>query len=356
MTEAEGRLGVGILGATGYAGSELARLLIQHPRVDLRALGARRSAGQPANLVLPHLPLLQMTLDDDKTSAASFKARGVEVMFACLPHGVFAAQAAAYLEVGIRVIDLSGDFRLRTTQQYRTHYHHEHPAPHLLEEAVYGLCEWCDEDTLHAPLVANPGCYATAILLGLMPPVAAGWLSGAPVVVNALSGVSGAGRGQALSTQYGEVQGSAAPYRVGEQHPHLGEIRQMMASCMDAPPPVIFNPHLVPMARGIVASLAISLNSPKTVSDATALYEARYADSDFVQLLGSTQLPESRFVRGSNRCDLAIRLAADGRMLLVFAAIDNLLKGAAGQAVQNLNRMHGWDAKLGLSVDGFACI
>ncbi len=201
--------------------------------------------------------------------------------------------------------------------------------------------------------MANPGCYATAILLGLLPAVEAGLVGREPIVVNAISGVSGAGRAPSLATHFVECDGSVSPYRVGEEHPHLGEILQLLAEEGLAPLPMVFNPHLAPMARGILASIVLTLRFPLEPDRARAIYAERYSGQPFVRVLEEGQLPETRHVRGSNRCDLAIRTSAGGHLLTVFSAIDNLIKGAAGQAIQNFNRMRGWPEETGLPRTGW---
>jgi N-acetyl-gamma-glutamyl-phosphate reductase len=350
------RVGVGILGATGYTGVELVRILAAHPGAALRALGSRQHAGVPMSRVWPALPHVDLGLEAEPDDPRAWVERGVEVVFAALPHGAFAERAAAWVEAGLRVVDLSADFRLRDAGEYERRYGRVHPAPGLLPRAAYGLTEWRRDELLDATLVANPGCYATAVLLAVLPAVAAGWWSGAPIVANALSGVTGAGRGPTLATHFVECGNGAAPYKVGEEHAHLGEMRQAIGrESPAAGAEIVFNPHLVPMARGIVASVAVPLAAPLDLDSARAAYAARYADEPCVQLLDGDLLPETRHVRGSNRCDLAVRVAAGGRLLLVFAALDNLQKGAAGQAVQNWNRMQGWDETTGLSLAGWPC-
>ena len=360
-------LRVGILGVSGYGGLELVRLLAAHPHAQLVAASSRQYAGQPLGRACGALQDGSLVLDGDLEDPASWRDRGVEVVFAALPHGAFAARARKYLEAGMRVVDLSADFRLRDADEYARRYGLDHPDPALLESAVYGLTEWTDEAALRAArLVANPGCYATAILLATLPAVAAQWCSGAPVIVNALSGVSGAGRVPASTTHFVECGENATPYKVGEAHAHLGEVRQALRRIqaggrgVDSVEPAgardvetIFNPHLVPMARGILASVAIPLGRSVESAAAQELYAGRYARTPCVRVLESDMLPETRHVRGSNRCDVAVRVAAGGTVLLVFAVIDNLVKGAAGQAVQNWNRMQGWPETLGLPLDGW---
>jgi len=349
---------VGVLGATGYSGIELVRLLAAHPRARLEVVGARQQAGRPLREVWPALPDSTAIFEPESLAAETWANRGVEVLFAALPHGVFAARAYEFRRAGIRVVDLSADFRLRDAREFERRYHLEHPAADLLGEAVYGLTEWTAPEALAgANLVANPGCYATAILLATLPALTADIAGHGPLIVSALSGVSGAGRAAALGTQFVECGNGAAPYKVGEVHPHLGEITQALRShravTAKEDNAVIFNPHLVPMARGIVANVAIPLAAPLRAEDARAIYADRYARQPFVRLLEADALPETRHVRGSNRCDLALRVVADAKLLLVFAALDNLIKGAAGQAIQNWNVMQGWPQELGLPRDGW---
>jgi N-acetyl-gamma-glutamyl-phosphate reductase len=359
MTKTPKPIGVAVLGATGYAGAELIRLLGQHPHASIRLATSRRWAGQTLSAALPatapNAPYAHLVLDNVDVDVAAAAQRGVEVVFACLPHGQFAAQAEAWLGAQVRVIDLSADYRLRDAQAYLRHYHFEHAAPKRLEEAVYGLGSWFAEAlSPKTRLVANPGCYATAILLAALPAAKAGWLSDAPLIINALSGVSGAGRALQMTTLFAECQNSVAPYKVGESHAHLGEIGQALGHYGVASP-IIFNPHLVPMARGIMATLSLPLTRPRTQAQAQALYQNCYAQAEEIVVLPGAQLPETRFVRHTNRCDLAVRLVADGHVLLVFSAIDNLLKGAAGQAVENFNRLFGHAPQLGLPQGGAAC-
>jgi N-acetyl-gamma-glutamyl-phosphate reductase len=359
---------VGILGVSGYSGTELLRLLAAHPFARVVAAASRQFAGQPLVAACPGLATAGgLVLDDDLADPGAWADRGVQVVFAALPHGAFAARARRFVDAGIRVVDLSADFRLRDAAEYQRRYGLAHPDPALLERATYGLTEWAGDALAAARLVANPGCYATAILLATLPAVAAGLSSGAPIVVNALSGVSGAGRSPSLATHFVECGEGAAPYKVGEEHAHLGEIQQALRrsrsdACIATGDPafgiddatVVFNPHLVPMARGILATVALPLAVAASTAELADLYRERYAGHAFVRVLDGAALPETRFVRGSNRCDIALRAAAGGRLLLAYAAIDNLGKGAAGQAIQNWNRMQGWPETTGLPLDGWS--
>jgi N-acetyl-gamma-glutamyl-phosphate reductase len=347
-------LGVGVLGATGYAGAELVGLLLAHPRVHLRAGTSRGQAGKTLLQALPHLAGGDLVLEDDNVDPVGWRARGIEVVFACLPHGAFAARAKAFLDAGLQVVDVSADFRLRTAADYPRFYKREHPAPALLHEAVYGLSEWARPLLVGARLVANPGCYATAMLLATLPAAVRDWIDpSGPILVNAVSGVSGAGRVPQTATHFVECGNSVSPYKVGEAHQHLGEVGQTLRERGSAAT-VVFNPHLVPMARGILATVAVPLVTPIAGAAAQAAFCESYADAPCVRVLGPDILPETRFVRASNRCDLAVRVVNGGRTLLVFSALDNLVKGAAGQAVQNLNLMRGWPETCGLPLTGVA--
>lgn len=350
-------ISVGILGATGYAGTELVRLLGSHSRARIRGLGSRQFAGLPAREAFPGFPELDLVLENEDVLPSLWRERGIDIVFAALPHGAFAVRARGFLDAGMKVVDLSGDFRPGADKTYEEQHGLPHPGKDLVPRAVYGLTEWCNGELGSAQLVANPGCYATALLLSLLPAVASNWWNGEPIVANALSGVTGSGRAPSATTHFVECGNGAAPYRVGEAHAHLVEMRDAIRAhgiaSQDTEPRMVFNPHLVPMARGIVANVSIPLAFDVSPAMAAELYQDRYCNSAFVRVIQGNGLPETRHVRGSNRCDLAIRVADMGRLLLVFAAIDNLVKGAAGQAVQNWNRMMGWPDTLGLPRDAW---
>jgi N-acetyl-gamma-glutamyl-phosphate reductase len=349
-----GSRGVGILGATGYAGTELVRLLASHPGARIEALASRQFAGRPAADAFPGFPGMKLQVEGEDVEPGAWRARGIDSVFSALPHGSFAGRARSFLDAGIRIIDLSADFRPGAVRAYEDRHGSRHPDMHLVEKAIYGLTEWCGEELVGTQFVANPGCYATAVLLAVLPAVESGWWNGEPIVANALSGVTGSGRAPSTTTHFVECGNGAAPYKVGEAHSHLAEMRDSIrcrAPKHERPnglPRLVFNPHLVPMARGIVANVAIPLSTPISLDDAAERYRERYRESAFVRIADGEALPETRHVRGSNRCDLAVRVADAGRLLLVYAAIDNLVKGAAGQAVQNWNRMMGWPEGTGL--------
>jgi N-acetyl-gamma-glutamyl-phosphate reductase len=353
MTETTG---IGILGATGYAGTELVRLLGSHPRARIEALASRQFAGRPAAEAFPGFPELNLAVESEDIEPRAWRARGIETVFAALPHGRFAERARRFLDAGIRAVDLSADFRPGAGPAFKDRHGSPHPAMDLIGQAVYGLTEWCNGELGNAHLVANPGCYATAVLLSVLPAIESNWWNGEPMVANALSGVTGSGRAPSSTTHFVECGNGAAPYKVGEAHAHLVEMRDTIrihTPLSQVPPRLVFNPHLVPMARGIVANVSIPLAFDVSPSMAVELYGERYRNHPFVRVIEGDALPETRHVRGSNRCDMAVRVADAGRLLLVFAALDNLVKGAAGQAVQNWNRMMEWPDALGLPRDAW---
>jgi N-acetyl-gamma-glutamyl-phosphate reductase len=253
------------------------------------------------------------------------------------------------------VIDVSSDFRLKNPSDYVRYYHYEHPDPDLLDRAGYGLVEWRPWVAKETMLVANPGCYPTATLLALAPVLGAGLHSGAPVVVNALSGVSGAGRAASVKNLFVEVEGAAGAYKIGQEHAHCAEIQQTMRGmCASGAsvPSLVFNPHVVPMARGIVATVTVPLVRTCEHKMLLELYREYYRNSVFVRVLEDNRLPQTRDVRFTNRCDMALRTVENGTILVVTSVIDNLLKGAAGQAVQHLNVAEQFPMETGLALCG----
>jgi N-acetyl-gamma-glutamyl-phosphate reductase len=335
---------VAIAGASGYTGAELIRLLSGHPGVELVRLAAGEQAGRTLRAVHPQFrgtALGERTLVESDWDAL---AEGVDLAFLALPHGHALTAAPRLLARGCRVVDLGADFRLRDPEAYRRWYRLEHTASDLLHEAVYGLPELSRAAIAEARLVANPGCYPTAAALALLPllPFAD---PDRPLVVDAKSGVSGAGRKASLEFAFTEVDESLRPYGV-LGHRHAPEIAQAVADATGAPRLVIFTPHLIPMTRGLLATCYVPLAKPP--ADLRALFVERYRGEPFVAVLDAEELPATGAVRGSNRCDLAVRWDPESRLAIAFGAIDNLVKGAAGQAVQNMNLMFGLDERTGL--------
>lgn len=324
---------VGIFGATGYTGYELVRILQRHPDVDIAFATSQSYAGQCLSDVFPAAPDLPLV------TAADAPLAQTELVFLCLPHAAAATTAVAALEAGNRVVDLSADFRIKDVATYEQWYGVTHPAPALLDEAVYGLTEFARAALAQARLVANPGCYTTTSLLALQPLMAAQVATTGDVIIDAKSGVSGAGRAPKQNTHFVEVADNLTPYKIGRAHRHLPEMEQVIGWWHNAPPRLIFCPHLLPVPRGILANVYVPLADTWQEADLRRLYSATYTDEPFVRLLPPGQLATLAHVTHTNRCVISLTLA--GRTLIVTSATDNLVKGAAGQAVQNMNVMLG---------------
>jgi N-acetyl-gamma-glutamyl-phosphate reductase len=333
---------VGIVGGTGYTGVELLRLLASHPQVQLQIITSRSEAGMPVAELFPNL---RGRVDLRFSEPDSAALAGCDVVFTATPNGVAMGMARELLEAGTRMIDLAADFRLRDPAEWERWYGMPHACPELLEEAVYGLPEVNREAVRAARLVANPGCYPTAVQLGFLPLIDAGLADTGRLVADCKSGVSGAGRKAAVPTLMAESGESFKAYAV-PGHRHLPEIRQGLALAAGSEVGLTFVPHLVPMIRGIHATLYATIADRG--ADLQALFERRYAGEPFVDVMPPGSHPETRTVRGANHCRLALHRPQDGDMVVVLAVIDNLVKGAAGQAVQNMNLMFGLPEDSGL--------
>jgi N-acetyl-gamma-glutamyl-phosphate reductase len=332
---------VGIVGATGYTGVELLRLLTTHPEVEIVAVTSRSMAGTRVDELFPNLRghLELCFVEPDAQSLA-----GCDLIFFATPNGTAMQLVPELMQAGSRVIDLAADFRLDDTDLWEQWYGMPHACPELLAEAVYGLPEMNREQIKGAKLVANPGCYPTAVTLGYMPLIENGLLAPDGLVADVKSGVSGAGRKAAISTLMGECGESFKAYGV-PGHRHLPEISQSLAILSGGAIELTFVPHLVPMVRGICATLYGRL--VKKV-DLQSLFADYYADEPFVDVMPSGSHPETRSVRGTNVCRIGAHQPQGGDTVVVLSVIDNLVKGAAGQAVQNMNLMYGLEEKLGL--------
>lgn len=332
---------VGIVGGTGYTGVELLRLLAQHPQVELRAITSRGDAGTAVSDMFPSLRG-RVGLKFEDPAKADLKA--CDVVFFATPNGVAMQQAPALLAAGVRVIDLAADFRIRDISEWEKWYGMQHACPEWVAKAAYGLPERSREEIRKAQLIANPGCYPTAVQLGFMPLVEAGVVSLDGLIADAKSGVSGAGRKAETHILFSEASDNFKAYGV-PGHRHLPEIRQGLTRMAGAPVALTFVPHLTPLIRGIHATLYARIE--KEV-DFQGLFEARYANEAFVDVLPPKSHPETRSVRSANMCRIAIHRPQGGDMLVVLSVIDNLVKGAAGQAVQNMNIMFGIEETTGL--------
>lgn len=331
---------IGIFGATGYTGFELVKILQRHPCAEVLFVTSQSYAGQSLSAVFPTAP------DWPLIPAEAAPLEQTDLVFLCLPHAAAAATAVTALEAGNRVIDLSADFRLRDAATYAHWYGHPHPAPHLLAEAVYGLTEFARDCLPAARLVANPGCYPTSILLALQPILAAQVDIAHTIIADAKSGVSGAGRAPSQTTHFVEVADNFAPYKIGRSHRHLPEIEQGMGGWHHQPPSLIFSPHLLPVPRGILSTIYVPLTDSWTAEALHDLYLAAYAGEPFVKVLPPGQPATLAHAVHTNRCVIGLTLA--GNTLILTSAIDNLIKGAAGQAVQNMNVMAGLPETAGL--------
>lgn len=335
---------VAILGASGYTGAELIRLLANHPRVRLTALTADRKAGQKMASVFPHLAPFGLP---DLIALDAFDAASVDFVFCALPHGT-TQEIIAALPKDKKICDLSADFRLRSLDSYAEWYGHAHLAPALQEEAVYGLTELHRAEIAKARLVANPGCYPTTAQLPLVPLIAAGQIALDPIIIDSKSGVSGAGRAAKEGSLYTEVAEGMHAYGVAS-HRHSPEIEQGLSDAAGKPVVVSFTPHLIPMNRGMLSTIYVNLAGGATAADLHATLAARYADEPFVKVLPFGQTPHTRHTRGSNLALIGVTADRRPNGVILTCAIDNLTKGASGQAVQNMNAMLGFDETLGLA-------
>jgi N-acetyl-gamma-glutamyl-phosphate reductase len=335
---------VGVVGGSGYTGIELLRILLAHSSVEVTQVTSRSERGQPVAGMYPslrgHCELLFVDPDDAGLEQC-------DIVFFATPNGTAMRQAPRLLEAGVRVIDLAADFRLRDPAEWERWYGEPHACPQLLEEAVYGLVEVNREAVRSARLVANPGCYPTAVQLGLWPLLASGAVQTTDLIADAKSGVSGAGRHLRTGSLYSEAADSLCAYGVAG-HRHLPEILQGLADMADGPVGLTFVPHLTPMIRGIHATLYARPGQQGIAGDWQTLFELHYAHEPFVDVLPAGQHPETRSVRGANTCRIAVQAAPGGERIVVMSVIDNLVKGAAGQAVQNMNVMLGLPETAGL--------
>ena len=340
---------VGLVGVTGYTGMELARLLTGHPVMRLVAATSRAEAGKRLGDIYPFLnglPGADVVLiepEPDRIAAAC------DVAFLAVPHTAATEMAAALVERGIKVVDLSADFRLKDAAVYEQWYKVEHKRPDLLPEAVYGLPELYADAIAKARLVANPGCYPTSIIFGLAAALSKGLVRTHGIVADSKSGTSGAGRSAKISSLYCEVADTFRAYGIGT-HRHTPEIEQELSRVAGEQLTISFNPHLVPMHRGILSTIYAELKAPISQAEAQEAYETMWRDSPWIRVLPAGQLPETRNVRGTMFCDMSVIVDQRTNRLIVVSVIDNICRGASGQAVANANLMFGLPADTGLQL------
>ena len=332
---------IGIVGGTGYTGVELLRLLAQHPQAEIVAITSRGDAGTAVSGMFPSL---RGRVDLRFEDPAKANLSACDVVFFATPNGIAMQQAPALLEAGVRVIDLAADFRIKDVAEWEKWYGMTHGCPEWVDKAVYGLPEMNREQIRSARLVANPGCYPTAVQLGFMPLLKSGLLETSSLIADAKSGVSGAGRKAETHIMFAEASDNFKAYGVSG-HRHLPEIRQGLSMMSGVSVGLTFVPHLTPIIRGIHATLYGRI---KSEADFQGLFERAYADEPFVDVLPEKSHPETRSVRSANICRIAVHRPQGGDTLVILSVIDNLVKGAAGQAVQNMNLMFGLDESTGL--------
>ncbi len=341
------KLKIGIVGGTGYTGVELLRLLALHPHAELSVITSRGDAGLPvANM----FPSLRSFVDLAFSDPATVDLTQCDVVFFATPHGVAMSQAQALLKAGVKVIDLAADFRLQDTSVFEKWYKMPHTCADILKDAVYGIPELYREQVKSAQVIGNPGCYPTTVLLGLAPLLENGLIDfSAPIVADCKSGVSGAGRKAEVATLFAESSDNMKAYGVAG-HRHHPEINAQLNLLSGEKVDFIFVPHLIPMIRGMLSTIYVKLSTKASSLDLQALYENRYKNEQFVDVLPAGNMPETRSVRGSNHLRIALHKQSDTAYLTVVVVQDNLVKGAAGQAVQNMNIMFGFEENAGLQV------
>lgn len=338
---------VGIIGATGYAGSELVRILLGHKDVEIKWYGSRSYIDKKyASIYQNFFQLVDANCMDDNMEVL---ADQVDVIFTATPQGLCASLVNEEILSKVKIIDLSADFRIKDVKVYEEWYKLEHKSPQFIEEAVYGLCEINREDVKKARLVANPGCYTTCSILICYPLVKEGIIDPNTIIVDAKSGTSGAGRGAKVDNLFCEVNENMKAYGVAT-HRHTPEIEEQLGYACGEKITINFTPHLVPMNRGILATAYASLKKDVTYEEVKAIYDKYYADEKFVRVLEKDVCPQTKWVEGSNYVDVNFKIDPRTNRIIMMGAIDNLVKGAAGQAVQNMNLMFGLKESEGLEL------
>ena len=335
-----------IVGASGYTGGELARLLCSHPSVDITIATSRQYEGQKLAQIYPHLRDKVDLVCQNLT--AQEIAEQADFIFCAVPHKTAMDIVPAFLQQGKKVVDLSADFRLKDVAVYEEWYQ-PHSAAELLAEAIYGLPEIYRDEIRQARLVANPGCYPTSITLALAPLLKTGLIDTNSIIIDSKSGTSGAGRAAQVGTLFCEVTDGFRPYKVGGTHRHIPEIEQNLSELSGSSLQVSFTPHLLPISRGILSTIYVNLVDKTGIEELHALYQQMYGEEYFVRILEPGSVPATQQVRGSNYCDISLSLDTRTGRLIIVSAIDNIVKGASGQAVQNMNLMCGFSEDAGLT-------
>ncbi len=336
---------VGIIGGTGYAGTELLRLLSAHPDANIVSVTSQSYAGKPYGEIFENYRHIENLICEEENLAEL--ANRCDVIFMALPHGVAGKKITADLLAKTKVIDLGADFRLKDANIYEAWYDTAHENKSLLEEAVYGLCEINRDDIVGKRLIANPGCYTTCSILSLYPLVKEGLIDNTSIIIDAKSGVTGAGRGANLGVHFNETNESIKAYKIAS-HRHTPEIEEQLSYGAGEAITLSFTPHLIPMNRGILATCYANLKKTATDETIRDVYASHYGDEFFIRLTKQGVFPETKWVKGSNFCDIGFAIDERTNRIVVVGAIDNLVKGAAGQAIQNMNLLFGLDEKKGL--------
>ncbi len=333
---------VGILGATSYTGVELTRILVFHGNIEIAFLSSQSYAGKKLTEVFPEMKHIYdgVLLSPEEATQAS-----ADCVFSCLPHAISAQHLIPLIDRGIKVIDLSADFRISDAGVYESWYGAPHPRPELLKKAIYALPEHKRESIRNGDIIANPGCYPTSILLPLLPLLKSGGTEIEGIIADSKSGVSGAGRTLKLTSHFVEANENLSAYSIGRKHRHIAEIDQELSTAAGKPIQITFCPHLIPVSRGILSTIYFRIN--KSADECRRIAEDFYANDSFVRIRSSSDLPTIRGVAHTNFCDIAYTQGS-GSTVIVVSTIDNLLKGASGQAVQNMNLCFGFEEQTGL--------
>lgn len=335
-----------IIGGTGYGAIELIRLLYNHPKLQVTKVISHSQSGEVLSSIYPHLkklPEIKLVDLDMKSLEAE-----IDVVFIATPAGVAKNIVPEIQELDVQIVDLSGDLRLSSPVAYEEWYGKEAAPQNTIDQAVYGLTEIYKEEVQSAKIISNPGCFPTAALLGTIPALEKGIISPKGIVIDGKTGVSGAGRTPTATTHFPETNDNVVPYKIG-RHQHIPEVEQYLSNIVDEQVTMILTTHLIPMTRGLICTIYAELKQDITTKEVIELYETYYKDDKFIRILKEGEFPATKAVQGSNFCDIGIWADNRSNQLIITAAIDNLVKGAAGQAIQNTNLMNGWDEDLGLA-------